>query len=79
VPTRELDDFEDDVRWQREQLAAAGIDQVSIVDLTQPQIGIPVVRVIAPGLESLHGIPGHVPGARARRTRPSAPGPAEPA
>jgi ribosomal protein S12 methylthiotransferase accessory factor len=66
VPTRELDDFEDDLRWQRERLAAAGIEHVAVVDLTQPQLGIPVVRVIAPGLESLHGIPGHVPGARAR-------------
>ena len=70
VPTRELDDVEDDVRWQRERLAAAGLDQVATVELTQPQIGIPVVRVIVPGLESLHGIPGHVPGARARRVRP---------
>lgn len=80
VPTRELDDFEDDLRWQRERLAAAGIDQVATVDLTRPELGIPVVRVIAPGLESLHGIPGHVPGARARRARPQPPGaPAEPA
>lgn len=69
VPTRELDDFEDDLRWLRERLVAAGIDQVAIVDLTQPRFAIPVVRVIAPGLESLHGIPGHVPGARARRAQ----------
>jgi ribosomal protein S12 methylthiotransferase accessory factor len=80
VPTRELDDLEDDVRWQRERLAAAGLEQVATVELTQPQIGIPVVRVIVPGLESLHGIPGHVPGVRARRVRPQPSGaPPEPA
>jgi YcaO-like protein with predicted kinase domain len=79
VATRELDDFEEDVRWQRERLAAAGLDQVATVELTQPQFGIPVVRVIVPGLESLHGIPGHVPGARARRARrPASGAPAEP-
>jgi ribosomal protein S12 methylthiotransferase accessory factor len=74
VPTREADDFEDDVRWQRERLAAVGLDQIAIVDLTQPRFGIPVVRVIVPGLESLHGIPGYVPGARARRARQQAGG-----
>ena len=82
VPTRELDDFEDDLRWQRERLAAAGAGQIATVDLTQPELGIPVVRVIVPGLESLHGIPGHVPGPRARRARHQARGgesPGEPA
>ena len=69
VPSREAEDFEDDVRWLRERLAAAGLAQVAVVDLTQPRFGIPVVRVIVPGLESLHGIPGYVPGARARALR----------
>jgi YcaO-like protein with predicted kinase domain len=69
VPSRESDDFEDDVRWQCERLAAVGLEQVATVDLTRPDVGIPVVRVIVPGLESLHGIPGHVPGARARRAQ----------
>ncbi len=72
VPTRELEDFEDDLRWLRERLAAAGIEQVLTVDLTLPRFGIPVVRVIAPGLESHHGIPGYAPGARARRAREAA-------
>jgi YcaO-like protein with predicted kinase domain len=69
VPSREAEDFEDDVRWLRERLTAAGLAQVAAVDLTQPRFGIPVVRVIVPGLESLHGIPGYVPGARARALR----------
>jgi YcaO-like protein with predicted kinase domain len=66
VPNREHGDFEEDVRWQVERLAACGIDQVAAVELTREEFGVPVVRVIAPGLESLHGIPGYVAGARAR-------------
>ena len=69
APTREVDDLEDDLRWLLERLAAAGVDRVAAVDLTRPELGIPVVRVIAPGLESLRGIPGYVPGARALRAR----------
>lgn len=33
------------------RLAAAGFDQAVWVDLTHPEIGLPVVRVIVPGLE----------------------------
>lgn len=66
VPSREHGDFEEDVRWQVERLAACGIDQVAAVELTREEFGVPVVRVIAPGLESLHGIPGYVAGARAK-------------
>lgn len=60
-------DFEAEVRWLVERLAACGIDQVAAVELTREEVGVPVVRVIAPGLESLHGIPGYVAGPRARR------------
>ena len=67
APDRDGDDLEDDLRWLRERLAAAGLDQVLTVDLSQPRFGVAVVRMIVPGLESLHGIPGYVPGARARR------------
>ena len=35
-------------------------------ELTLPGFAIPVVRVVIPGLESLHDAPGYVPGARAR-------------
>jgi ribosomal protein S12 methylthiotransferase accessory factor len=66
TPSREHADLEEDVRWLGARLADAGIDQAAVVDLTRPDFGVPVVRVIAPGLESLHGIPGHVAGARAQ-------------
>jgi YcaO-like protein with predicted kinase domain len=50
------------------RLAAAGIEEAIWVDLTDPEIGIPVVRMIVPGLEGpaapIGG--GYVPGARAR-------------
>lgn len=67
VASHEHQDFEAEVRWLVERLAARGIDQVAAVELTREEFGVPVVRVIAPGLESLHGIPGYVAGPRARR------------
>jgi ribosomal protein S12 methylthiotransferase accessory factor len=33
------------------KLAEAGLDRVVVVDLTREEIGVPVVRVIVPGLE----------------------------
>jgi YcaO-like protein with predicted kinase domain len=41
-----------DVVWQMRQLKAAGVREIIAVDLTKPRFfGIPVVRVIIPGLE----------------------------
>ena len=50
------------------RLAEAGIDQVVAVDLTQPDIGLPVVRVVASGLEGAYQGAGsdYRPGPRAR-------------
>jgi len=45
------DDFLDDITYTLKQLEVAGISHVLVTDLTRPEIGIPVVRVIAPGLE----------------------------
>lgn len=51
------------------RLAAAGLGEAAWVDLTRPEIGLPVVRVVVPGLEGPPGAAGggYVPGARARR------------
>jgi YcaO-like protein with predicted kinase domain len=51
------------------RLAAAGVDEAVWVDLTHPEVGLPVVRVVVPGLEGLATAEGggYVPGARARR------------
>jgi YcaO-like protein with predicted kinase domain len=67
VPTFEGASFDEDVAWQLERLAAVGLGQVVVVDLTRPEFGIPVVRVVVPGLESLHDAPGYVPGSRGQR------------
>jgi YcaO-like protein with predicted kinase domain len=61
------DSFADDVRWQLLRLVEAGMSQVVAVNLTRPELGVPVVRVIIPQLEAMSEVPGYVPGARARR------------
>jgi ribosomal protein S12 methylthiotransferase accessory factor len=40
------------------------------VDLSKPEFGIAVVRVVIPGLECLHDLPGYALGARARAVLP---------
>jgi YcaO-like protein with predicted kinase domain len=56
-----------DVAWELERLAAASLRQVVVVDLTRPELGVPVVRVVVPGLEGTHEHGGLLPGARQRR------------
>jgi YcaO-like protein with predicted kinase domain len=58
--------LENDVEWELERLAEMGFDQPVVVDLTNERIGIPVCRVVVPGLEAFNEMPGFVPGARAR-------------
>lgn len=43
--------FHEDINEILRRLQAAGIDSVIVVNLTNPQLDIPVVRVIVPGLE----------------------------
>jgi len=43
-------DIRDDLDWVVERLAAAGLNEVFYVDLSRPDIGIPVVKVVVPGL-----------------------------
>ncbi|MFA5331288.1 MAG: YcaO-related McrA-glycine thioamidation protein [Methanoregula sp.] len=45
------DDFAQDIRFAIDALKKQGIHRVIVVDLTREEIGIPVVRVIVPGLE----------------------------
>jgi len=65
-PTWELPTFNDDLALLLERLAAVGIEQVIALDLTRPEFGIPVARVIVPGLEGINEIEDYLPGARAR-------------
>jgi len=66
VPTFESDTIDGDLHWLLERLAGRGFDRVVAVDLTRPELDLPVVRVIVPGLESTHLATGYVRGPRAR-------------
>jgi ribosomal protein S12 methylthiotransferase accessory factor len=59
--------FDADVQWELENLARAGIREVIAVNLTNPDVDIPVVRVIIPYLETMSELTGFVPGSRARK------------
>ncbi|PJG51265.1 hypothetical protein CVM73_32125 [Bradyrhizobium forestalis] len=48
------------------RLARAGLTDILVVDLSRPDMGISVVRVIVPGLEGVVDSPSYVPGARVR-------------
>ena len=66
VPTFDSDSFDADVTWELEALRSAGIRQVIAVDLSREEFGVPVVRVIVPGLEGpVELIPSCLPGRRA--------------
>jgi ribosomal protein S12 methylthiotransferase accessory factor len=67
VPASAADDLGKDLQWELECLRSTGITRVVAVDLTRPDFGIPVVRVVVPGLEGDIKHPSYVPGARARR------------
>jgi ribosomal protein S12 methylthiotransferase accessory factor len=51
VQSSDTDDFKTDIENIIGSLEKQGMDRVIIVDLTREEIGIPVVRVIVPGLE----------------------------
>lgn len=53
VPSFASDSFEDDVAWELQQVRRAGYERVIVIDLSRPEIGLPVVRVIIPGMETL--------------------------
>lgn len=51
APPADHADIRDDIFWMAEQLAARGLPRAFVVDLTREGVGIPVVRVVVPGLE----------------------------
>ncbi len=62
----EFETFDSEVAWLLRGLANVGIEQAIAVDLSRPEFGIPVVRVVVPGLEGSDHHAGYTPGARAR-------------
>jgi ribosomal protein S12 methylthiotransferase accessory factor len=70
VAGRRFETAEAEVAWLLDRLRSIGLKQAIAVDLTRPEIGIPAVRMIAPGLEgSDHHPANYAPGARAARQR----------
>lgn len=51
LPGYSSDDLLVDIRHVCDRIVSAGYDRVIVSDLTQPDIGVPVVRVVVPGLE----------------------------
>jgi YcaO-like protein with predicted kinase domain len=70
VPTRRFETAEAEVEQLLDRLRSIGLKQAIAVDLTHPEIDIPVVRMIVPGLEgSDHHPANYAPGARALTQR----------
>jgi ribosomal protein S12 methylthiotransferase accessory factor len=62
----DFETFEAETAWLLDRLQAAGIRQAIVVNLTRDELGLPVVRVVVPGLEGSDHHEGYVPGARGR-------------
>jgi ribosomal protein S12 methylthiotransferase accessory factor len=62
------DDFLADIQYMVERLRGVGLERVIVVDLTRAEIGVPVVRVIVPGLE-MYAVDGERIGRRCRNAR----------
>ena len=71
-PNLDGETMEQDLAWMLERLRASGIDQVMVVDLTRTEFGLPVVRVVIPGLEAPDDDEDYVPGPRALAARSGA-------
>ncbi|MDI6886227.1 MAG: YcaO-related McrA-glycine thioamidation protein [archaeon] len=61
-------DFLVDIQYMVERLKGVGLERVIVVDLTRAEIGVPVVRVIVPGLE-MYAVDGERIGRRCRNAR----------
>jgi YcaO-like protein with predicted kinase domain len=67
VPSASIDR---DVTHELDRLRATGIREAILVDLTRPDIGVPVVRMVVPGLEGwADKVAAPAPGARRRALR----------
>ena len=66
VPDYPSPAVDDDVALTLDRLRAVGVRRVVLVDLTRPDIDVPVVRMVVPGLEGYTQRPTYRPGPRAR-------------
>jgi len=65
MPDKRFSTLKQDVDWMLQQLTAVGIKQVISVDLTRPEFGLPVARIVIPGLEGPDDHDDYCPGSRA--------------
>ncbi len=68
IHSKSHDDFLDDIKYMIERLKEAGLERVIVVDLTREEVGVPVVRVIVPGLE-VYAVDGERIGKRCKNAR----------
>ena len=69
IPAASIDE---DVTNELDRLKAVGVRQAIMVDLTRPELRIPVVRMVVPGLEGwTDKAEANVPGTRRRTSRES--------
>ena len=64
--SRATDSFEGDCHALLDSLVASGINSVVVFDLSWPEFGVSVIRVVVPGLEGYRSFPYYRPGPRAR-------------
>lgn len=67
VPSYESETCAGDLAWMLDRLRAVGIEEVVALDLTRPDLGMPVARVVIPGLEAPDDHERYVPGPRVQR------------
>jgi ribosomal protein S12 methylthiotransferase accessory factor len=68
VPTLDHATFNADLAAVLAQLRSVGLREVAVVDLSRPDIGVPVAKVVVPGLENnIHHDRRYRPGPRAAR------------
>jgi YcaO-like protein with predicted kinase domain len=68
VPTFDGGTSREALDWLLQRLERAGIQQVIAIDLTKSQFGIPVVRIVIPGLEANDASSEYARGPRAKAT-----------
>ena len=62
--------LEEDVALELDRLRAVGVEQAVLIDLTRPEVRVPVTRMVVPGMEGFADkVEGLVPGLRARELR----------
>jgi YcaO-like protein with predicted kinase domain len=66
VPTTDHATFDEDLTYMLRRLQAVGIKRAVMVDLTRPEFGIPVTKMVIPGLEALRVSADYILGPRGR-------------